>query len=93
MFINVGIIIFVLMKSARIIVKSNKNLNFHVNGKLHSIASGNRKSSIRNIFAKTPSKISPRIQFLRIKEALKEVQMIKAGIIKPKSLDDLLDEL
>ena len=29
----------------------------------------------------------------KIKEALKEVELIEAGIIKPKSLDDLLDEL
>ena len=81
------------MKSARVITKSNKNATLYATGVDISVPGHKRKTSAKNIFSKTSDKISARTQFMRIKEALKEVELIEAGSIKPKTLDDLLDEL
>lgn len=81
------------MKPARIISKTNKNTKFCETGKDISLSAIKRKSPAKNIFSKTSAKISARTQFMRIKEALKEVELIEAGNIKPKSIDDILDEL
>lgn len=77
------------MKSARIIANTNKSTKLSASGK--DIAK--RKAPAKSIFSKTSPKISARTQFMKIKEALKEVELIESGSIKPKSFDDLLDRL
>ena len=81
------------MKSASIITKANKNVNLLTTGKDIAVPVVKRKTPAKSSLLKASSKISARAQFLRIKEALKEVELIEAGSIKPKSIDDLLDEL
>ena len=44
-------------------------------------------------FKKAIAKYKARKQFNRIKQALNEVEMIRAGKIKAKSIDEFLDEL
>ena len=53
------------------------------------------KNTTRHKFplAKAIAKYKANIQFKKIKKALKEVEQIEAGIIKPKSLQQLLNEL
>jgi hypothetical protein len=55
---------------------------------------GNGNTS-RHLFplAKAIAKYKANIQFKKFKRALKEVDDIEAGIIKPKSLQQLLNEL
>ncbi len=81
------------MKSVRRKTKANKNAEVYATGQDISVPGHKRKTPAKNIFTKTSVKISARTQFMRIKEALKEVELIEAGTIKPKSLDDLLNEL
>lgn len=81
------------MKSVRAITKTKKSAKLYVTNKDLSASAIKRKTPAKNIFSKTTAKISARAQFMRIKEALKEVELIEAGNIKPKSLDDLLNEL
>ncbi len=68
-------------------------LSFIQLSKIIFVPANKRKTPAKNIFSKASPKISARTQFLRIKEALKEVKLIEAGNLKPKSLNDILDEL
>ncbi|MFI5196788.1 MAG: hypothetical protein ACHQD8_06840 [Chitinophagales bacterium] len=56
---------------------------------------GVAKNTTRHRFplAKAIAKYKANIQFKKFKRALKEVEQIEAGIIKPKSLQQLLNEL
>jgi len=81
------------MKSARIITKVNKTTRLSVTGKDIPVSAVKRKTIAKNVLSKTSPEISAHNQFMRIKEALKEVELIEAGSIQPKSLDDILDEL
>lgn len=81
------------MKSARAITKTNKSSKLHSSDKNVTVSVIKRKTPAKNIFSKTSAKITPHAQFMGVKQALREVELIEAGTIKPKSLDDLLNEL
>ena len=81
------------MKSARVITKANKTANLCATGKDIAVPVIKRKTPAKNTLLKASPKISARTQFLRIKEALKEVELIEAGIVKPISLKEALNDL
>ena len=81
------------MKLARIKTKDSKGTKSYATSKETPLSAIKRKTPAKNIFSKTSAKITPHSQFMGIKAALKEVELIEAGTIKPKSLDDLLNEL
>jgi hypothetical protein len=60
-----------------------------------AICSENERITTHHLspFAKINAKISAFIRFRKIKKALAEVEQIEAGIIKPKTLEQFLNEL
>lgn len=75
------------MKSARIITRISKN------AKDIAVPVTKRKTPAKSSLLEASAKISAQAQFLRIKEALKEVELIEAGIVKPISLKEALNDL
>ena len=73
------------MKSA----KSTGSIGADKNRIKRAAPASGQTIALKHIAAKTAAEA----QFNKIKEALEEVAGIEAGKIKPKSLDDLLNEL